>query len=105
MTWAGIDKKELSLLYFDHRIAPERIEELIRMAWQDIYDFEYDLTFGRWRGIHQSDNGQIRITWENVFGVPFVSSIIPGQDHTSISYCPRDLYEKEGSAGQNNDGG
>lgn len=88
-------KRELHLLYLDKRIPVSEIDSIIERVWRDIYELEYDITFGRFRGIHMEEGGVVHVTWENVFGVPFISSILPDQEHTRMGYCPQDLFEKE----------
>jgi hypothetical protein len=95
-------KREVRLLYLDGRIPVGRMEEIIEKVWEDIHDLEFDLFFGRFRGIHLGEDGvTIHVTWENAYGVRFVSSIIPDMDHTRIDYCPDELYDKEEKAVEN----
>ena len=92
-------QREVRLLYLDERVPVAEIEQIIDKIWQDIYDLEFDLFFGRFRGIHLGEDGStVHVTWENAYGVRFVSSIIPDLDHTRIDYCPDELYDKEEKA-------
>jgi hypothetical protein len=86
--------REIRLYYLDGGVQAGEIEGIIRTVWEDIHDLEFDHHFGRFRGIHR-EGEVIHVTWENSYGARFVSSIIPGQDHTRIDYCPDGFYDIE----------
>jgi hypothetical protein len=49
-------------------------EELLRyieLAWDEIYELEYEMVFGGWRGVHyQADTDEVYVTWYNSYGGP-----------------------------------
>ena len=44
--------KDYSLYYWDRRLEEAEVKELLQLAWDELYDLEFDQVFGAWRGVH-----------------------------------------------------
>ena len=50
--------------------------ELLNLAWDELYELEFDAVFGAWRGAHfEPETDTVHITWENMYSAPFMTSI------------------------------
>jgi len=50
---------------------------LLKLAWEELYELEFDQIFGAWRGVHlEEETDTVHITWENMYaGPPLMISI------------------------------
>lgn len=63
--------KRYGFLYADTRLSDEELIDFAELAWQEIYDLEYDQAFGGWRGIHLSEETNlVNVTFDNAYGGP-----------------------------------
>jgi hypothetical protein len=68
--------KDYSLYYWDQRLAEAEVVELLNLAWDEIYELEFDQVFGAWRGVHyEPETDTVHITYENMYCVPLMLSI------------------------------
>ena len=68
--------KDYSLYYCDQRLEEAEVKQLLEQAWEELYELEFDLVFGAWRGVHlEAETDTVHITWENVYGAPLMISI------------------------------
>jgi hypothetical protein len=69
--------KDYSLYYWDRRLAEAEVVELLQLAWDELYDLEFDAVFGAWRGVHyEPETETVHITWETMYaGPPLMMSI------------------------------
>jgi hypothetical protein len=73
---AGTGMKDYSLYYCDQRLEKAEVEELLKLAWAELYELEFDAVFGTWRGAHfEPETDTVHITWENMYCAPFMISI------------------------------
>ena len=50
--------------------------EFLNLAWDELYELEFDQVFGAWRGVHfEPETETVHITWENMYGAPLMISI------------------------------
>lgn len=67
----------IRLLFADTRFTNEQLLQFIEMAWEEIYELEYDRVYGGWRGVHYlEDTHEVFVTWENAYGGPPLCVII-----------------------------
>jgi hypothetical protein len=72
----GTFMKDYSLYYWDQRIEEAEVVELLNLAWDELYELEFDAVFGTWRGVHlEVETDTVHITWENMYGAPLMISI------------------------------
>ena len=68
--------KDYSLYYWDRRLEEAEVKELLDLAWDELYELEFDQVFGAWRGVHlEPETETVHITWENMYGAPLMISI------------------------------
>ena len=68
--------KDNSLYYCDQRLDEAEVVELLKLAWDELYELEFDAVFGTWRGMHlEEETDTVHITWENMYSAPFMISI------------------------------
>jgi hypothetical protein len=69
--------KDYSLYYCDQRLEEAEVVEFLNLAWDELYELEFDQVFGTWRGVHfEPETETIHITWENMYGAaPLMISI------------------------------
>jgi hypothetical protein len=68
--------KDLSLYYWDRRLEEAEVVELLKLAWDELYELEFDAVFGAWRGVHfEPETDTVHITWENMYSAPLMISI------------------------------
>ncbi len=50
---------------------------LLKLAWEELYELDFDAVFGAWRGVHlEEETETVHITWENMYaGPPLMISI------------------------------
>lgn len=67
----------IRLLYADTRFSDEELLRFIEMAWEEIYELEYDRVYGGWRGVHYDpETDEVRVTWDNAYGGPPLCVVI-----------------------------
>ena len=50
--------------------------ELLNLAWEELYELEFDQIFGTWRGVHfEPETDTVHITLENMYSAPLMISI------------------------------
>ncbi len=60
--------KDYSLYYCDQRLEEAEVVELLNLAWDELYELEFDAVFGTWRGAHfEPETDTVHITWENMY--------------------------------------
>ena len=60
--------KDYSLYYWDQRLDEAEVMELLKLAWDELYELEFDQVFGAWRGVHfEPETDTVHITWENMY--------------------------------------
>jgi hypothetical protein len=69
--------KDYSLYYWDRRLEESEVKELLQLAWDELYELEFDAVFGAWRGVHfEPETDMVHITWETMYiGPPLMISI------------------------------
>ena len=68
--------KDYSLYYWDRRLEEAEVIELLNLAWEELYELEFDQIFGTWRGVHfEPETDTVHITWENMYSAPLMISI------------------------------
>jgi hypothetical protein len=68
--------KDYSLYYWDPRLAEAEVKEFLDLAWDELYELEFDQVFGAWRGVHfEAETDTVHITWENMYAAPMMISI------------------------------
>ena len=68
--------KDYSLYYCDRRLEEAEVMELLKLAWDELYELEFDQVFGTWRGVHfEPETDTVHITWENMYSAPLMISI------------------------------
>jgi hypothetical protein len=84
--------KDYSLYYCDQRLEQAEVLELLKLAWDELYELEFDAVFGTWRGVHlEVETDTVHITWENMYCAPFMISINRGTRTLRMDY-PRDEF-------------
>ena len=86
--------KDYSLYYCDQRLEETEVVEFLKLAWDELYELEFDQVFGTWRGVHlEVETDTVHITWENMYCAPFMISIHRGTRVLRMDY-PRDAFLK-----------
>ena len=68
--------KDYSLYYWDRRLDEAEVIELLNLAWDELYELEFDQVFGAWRGVHyEPETDTVYITYENMYSVPLMLCI------------------------------
>jgi hypothetical protein len=68
--------KDYSLYYWDRRLEEAEVIQLLQLAWDELYELEFDQSFGAWRGVHfEPETDMVHITWENMYSAPMMTSI------------------------------
>lgn len=63
--------RQLGLVYADIRLSDEDLVSYADLAWQEVYELEYEQAFGGWRGVHLDEkNDCVNITFDNAYGGP-----------------------------------
>ncbi len=63
--------KTYSLYYWDKRLPEDEVVQLLELAWEELYELEFDQVFGAWRGVHYDpETDTVHITWETMYGGP-----------------------------------
>ena len=84
--------KDCSLYYWDRRLEEAEVLELLQLAWDELYELEFDAVFGTWRGVHfEPETDTVHITWENMYSAPLMVSIHRVTRVISNNY-PRDEF-------------
>jgi hypothetical protein len=89
--------KDFTLYYCDQRLEEAEVLELLKQAWEELYELEFDQVFGTWRGVHlEPETETVHITWENMYGAPpFMISIHRVTRALRMDYPPDALLELE----------
>ncbi len=65
------------LLYADKRFSDEDVLHYVELAWEEIYELEYERVYGGWRGVHYvEEENVVYVTWQNSYGGPPLSVAI-----------------------------
>ena len=84
--------KDYSLYYCDCRLEEAEVVEFLNLAWDELYELEFDQVFGTWRGVHlEPEMETVHITWENMYGAPMMISIHRSTRALRMDY-PRDEF-------------
>jgi hypothetical protein len=68
--------RDFSLYYWDRRLDEAEVVELLKLAWEELYELEFDQSFGAWRGVHfELETDTVHITWDNMYSAPLMVSI------------------------------
>ena len=59
------------------RLDKAEVMELLRLAWEELYELEFDAVFAAWRGVHfEPETDTVHLTWETMYaGPPLMVSI------------------------------
>ncbi len=89
--------KDYSLYYWDQRLQEAEVIELMNQAWEELYELEFDQTFGAWRGVHfEPETDIVHITWENMYsGPPMMISIHRVTRTLRMDYAREEFIELE----------
>jgi hypothetical protein len=88
--------KDYSLYYWDPRLAEAEVKEFLDMAWEELYELEFDQVFGAWRGVHlEAETDTVHITWENMYAAPLMISIHRGTRVLRMDYPREELLQLE----------
>lgn len=89
--------KDYSLYYWDRRLSEAEVVELLELAWEELYELEFDQVFGAWRGVHlEMETNTVHITWENMYaGPPLMISINRVTRAIRQDFPPDELIELE----------
>ncbi len=89
--------KEYTLYYLDPRLEEDEVLDLLKQAWEELYELEFDQVFGNWRGVHlDPETNTIHITWQNMYSGPvMVISINRDTRVLRMDYAPEALIAKE----------
>jgi hypothetical protein len=89
--------KDYSLYYCDRRLEEAEVIELLKQAWEELYELEFDAVFGTWRGVHfEPETDTVHITWENMYcAPPFMISIHRVTRALRMDYPPEEFIELE----------
>ncbi len=89
--------KDYSLYYWDRRLEEAEVMELLKQAWDELYELEFDQVFGAWRGVHyEAETETVHITWENMYaGPPMMISIHRVTRVLRMDYPPEEFIELE----------
>ncbi len=85
--------KDYSLYYWDRRLNEDEVIELLKLAWEELYELEFDAVFGSWRGVHfEPETDTVHITWETMYAGPPLMVSIHRVTRTIRSDYPRDEF-------------
>ena len=85
--------KDYSLYYCDQRLEEAEVVELLKQAWDELYELEFDQVFGTWRGVHlEPETDTVHITWENMYGAPLDDLHSPGHPGPQKGLPPGRIY-------------
>jgi hypothetical protein len=88
--------KDYSLYYWDPRLAEAEVKEFLDLAWDEIYELEFDQVFGAWRGVHfEAETDTVHITWENMYAAPMMISIHRITRTLRMDYPRDEFLERE----------
>lgn len=89
--------RQLALVYADVRLTDEQLVEYTELAWQEIYELEYEQAFGGWRGAHlDEENDRICVTFDNNYGgPPLMVTVHRTSGERRIDYPPQEYVRKE----------
>lgn len=89
--------EQLSLAYADVRLTDEELVSYAEMAWEEIYDLEYDQAFGGWRGMHlDEETDHVNVTFDNAYGgPPLMVTISRETKDKKLTYPTEDSILKE----------
>lgn len=85
--------KDYSLYYWDRRLDEAEVIELLNLAWEELYELEFDAVFGAWRGVHlEPETDTVHITWETMYAGPPLMVSIHRVTRTIRNDYPRDEF-------------
>ena len=85
--------KDYSLYYCDQRLEAAEVKEFLDLAWDELYELEFDQVFGAWRGVHlEPETETVHITWENMYGGPPLMISIHRVTRVIRNDYPRDEF-------------
>jgi hypothetical protein len=85
--------KDYSLYYRDRRLPEAEVLELLKLAWEELYELEFDQVFGAWRGVHfEPETDTVHITWETMHAGPPLMVSIQRSTRSIRSDYPRDEF-------------
>jgi hypothetical protein len=89
--------RQYGFIYADVRLGDEELVLYAELAWQEIYDLEYEQAFGGWRGIHlDEESDHVNVTFENAYGgPPLMVTISRKTREKRLGYPPEDYVLKE----------
>ena len=88
--------KDYSLYYWDRRLDEAEVVEFLKLAWEELYELEFDQSFGAFRGVHlEPETDTVHITWENMYAAPLMMSIHRVTRVIRNNYPPDELLELE----------
>lgn len=87
----------IRLLYAEPTFTNDQLVDFVRQAWEEIYDLEYEVVFGGWRGVHSDDrDGSVHVTWDNSYGGPPLGVYIHRESgEVRLEFPPREFIERE----------
>ena len=85
--------KDLTLYYWDRRLAEAEVVECLELAWDELYELEFDPIFGAWRGVHcEADTDLVHVTWDTMYaGPPLMITVNRATKQVKMDY-PRDEF-------------
>lgn len=89
--------KEFTLYYWDRRLAEAEVVECLELAWDELYELEFDPIFGAWRGVHcEADTDLVHVTWDTMYaGPPLMITVNRATKKVKMDYPPDEFIELE----------
>jgi hypothetical protein len=85
--------KDYTLYYWDRRLEEAEVIELLKLAWEELYELEFDAVFGAWRGVHyEPETDTVHITWETMYAGPPLMVSIHRTTRVIRNNYPRDEF-------------
>ncbi len=85
--------KDYSLYYCDRRLDEAEVVEFLNLAWDELYELEFDPVFGAWRGVHyEPETDLVHVTWDTMYaGPPLMITVNRATKKVKMDY-PRDEF-------------
>jgi hypothetical protein len=89
--------RDLALVCRPEEFSDEEVIKYCEMAWDEIWDLEYEQAFGGWRGVHLVEEEEmVVVTFDNRYGGPPLQvNIYLETKRVKLDYPRRELIEKE----------
>jgi hypothetical protein len=89
--------KQIGFVYADVRLSDEELVRTTDLAWEEIYELEYEQAFGGWRGAHLDEQkNEVHITFDNAYGgAPLMVAIRRDTGERKMAYPSEDYVVKE----------